>query len=288
MSLINLDYVRMDTGVKIAMQQFGMADHSGPSGRGWSTYATLQRCPQQYKLRILDGMQGPEGKGRAIGSAYHALLAVFYQLQVSPEFFVGKTVDGFIELLYNTEVSAEFVAEAVRLFRAYLANYEVDYLTPKFVELRTEDVNGNSCRYDLVATVEDDNSDVTKGLWIVEHKTASVFDQYSLSGWFADGEIIGEMMVWKNSDAERLWGPINGVIVNIVGKQKQPKFARVVVPYQQHLIDSHIRDLRAWRAQAQIYGAHEYWPRSRSACVTKFGPCEFFDHCLEEENTCGK
>jgi hypothetical protein len=76
---------------------------------------------------------------------------------------------------------------------------------------------------------------------------------------------------------------IQGVIVNIVGKQKTPRFHRTPVAVQRWHVRQHAKDLKVWDAFQQICKATNTWPRSRANCITRWGLCEMFDHCAENQ-----
>jgi hypothetical protein len=117
------------------------------------------------------------------------------------------------------------------------------------------------------------------GTYILEHKSVSRFTADVLEGWKNDGEVIGQMMLWEKANLEERFGRCQGVIVNIIGKQKTPQFERVIVPPQVWQLDAHARDLDYWRALERMNRVTNTWPRSRASCVTKYGMCDLHDHC---------
>ncbi len=208
------------------------------------------------------------------------MLALYYQGLRDPK--TRLSPERLKDELLNHNADARNVSEAWRLYEAYTAHYADDYLTPLAEEEFASDAAGeNTCRYDMIARVESNNH-VPPGTWIVEHKTSSRFDMATLEGWKNDGEIIGQIMLYKPAKLTKKYGKLMGVIVNILGKQKIPKFERVIVPVQKWQATAHKRDLKIWNALEQMNRATNTWPRSRAHCVHRYGMCEYFDHCAEK------
>jgi intein/homing endonuclease len=141
-------------------------------------------------------------------------------------------------------------------------------------------VDGREMMYDV--TVPDVHNFVAND--IITHNTASRFDATVTDGWRNDGEVIGQMMLWESSGMLAKYGECQGVIVNMLGKQKIPQFTRIIVPPQAWQLDSHARELKIWRAMEAMNAATNTWPRSRANCVTKFGFCDFFEECANQSD----
>lgn len=116
----------------------------------------------------------------------------------------------------------------------------------------------------------------------IVHNSSSRFDDIALNGWANDGEILGQMMLWDRLKLGLRFGPLRGTIVNILGKQKDPKFHRTTVPPETWQKAQHARDLKFWEAEIQHAKAVNYFPRSRAACIDRFGKCDLYDHCSGE------
>lgn len=260
---------------------FKMEKMGGASGRGWSSHATFQRCPYLFKLTYLEGQRGAPSAALTTGSAFHTFLALHYtwmldeNLQLTP--YVAK------DMLLSLGADAKAVIEAFRLYEAYADKYQSDYLTPLAMEDWAQDPDGNTCRYDLIAEVSEAQPGIVPGVYIVEHKTAARFTADALEGWRNDGEILGQIMIWKRAKLDKKYGKLRGTIVNIVGKQKVIQFHRVIIPAQRWHVQQHMEDLKMSTALQQMYAATDRWPKFRANCVTKFGLCSFFDHCAENQ-----
>ncbi len=118
------------------------------------------------------------------------------------------------------------------------------------------------------------------GTYIVEHKSAGRFDQATLYGWANDGEVLGEAALYKALGLEKRYGELQGIIVNILGKQpKNPQQHRTIVRPLQWQLDHHLADLDHWENLIQLSISTRRFPRSRSGCVGRYGMCDLFDHC---------
>lgn len=261
---------------------------TGGSGYGWSRYSTLQKCPYKYNLKYRKKVErGAAPAPLEIGACFHAFMAMYYQRindltigheQPTPE--AGELCDLLLE--YNAD--ALRVNEAWRIFEAYAAHYENngDYLHPLAVEVHAADRKSPStCRYDLIAEVHETRPGILPGIYIVEHKSASRLDRGNQEGWHLDGEIMGQLMLWGPSGMKAKYGPLQGVIVNIVTKTKWPNFHREIVSPPTKHIRRQKKDLKMWRGLETLYDSTNTWPRSLASCWGRYGACEFFDHCRD-------
>lgn len=119
---------------------------------------------------------------------------------------------------------------------------------------------------------------------IITHNTASRFDYATLNGWKNDGEIIGLWDLYERTKMRRRFGDLQGICVNIIGKQKTPQFHRTWVFPSRALVRDHRTSLRVWAAAIETAQALGSFPRARAACVTKFGQlCDEFDRCSQDD-----
>lgn len=260
---------------------FKMEKMGGASGRGWSSHATFQRCPYLFKLSYLEGQRGAPSSALTTGSAFHTFLALHYSWMIDENWPLSPQTAK--DMLMTMGADAKAIIEAFRLYEAYADKYANDYLTPLAMEDWAQDPDGNTCRYDMIAEVREAQPGLMPGVYIVEHKTAARFTADALEGWRNDGEILGQIMIWKRAKLDKKYGKLRGTIVNIVGKQKVIQFHRTIVPAQRWHVQQHMEDLKMWSALQQMYAATGVWPKARANCVTKFGLCNFFDHCAENQ-----
>ena len=125
----------------------------------------------------------------------------------------------------------------------------------------------------------------TPGTYIVENKTAGRFDDAALTGWANNGEILGQVMLYHRLGLARVFGELQGVIVNIIGKQaKLPLFHRALFQPNDWQVAKHAKDIRRSEALKQVYvAAGEEFPRHRASCLSQYGKCSQWDHCITGE-----
>jgi hypothetical protein len=258
-----------------------MARLGGASGRGWSSYATFQRCPYLYKVKYIDGERGVAAMALETGSIFHTFMALHYLWMLDENLTLTPQVCR-AELM-ESGARPEAIIAGWRIYDAYALHYEQDYLYPLAIEDWAQGDRGNTCRYDMIARIDTPQPGITPGTWIIEHKSASRFTADLLEGWHNDGEILGQIMVWKQAKLDKKYGKLRGTIVNIVGKQKIPQFQRVIVPAQRWHVSDHDDDLRVWAALQEMYKATNTWPKARNNCVHRYGLCDLFQHCATHE-----
>ena len=271
----------VDDALKDIFDKYKMERLGGASGRGWSSYATFQRCPYLYKVTYVDGERGVAAKALEVGSLFHTFMALHYTWMLDDNLQLNPHVCR--EELMNAGVRAESIIEGWRVYDSYAMHYEADYLYPLGIEEWAQGDHGNTCRYDLIARVDEAQPGIIPGTYIVEHKTASRFTADLLEGWHNDGEVLGQIMVWKQAKLDKKYGKLRGTIVNIAGKQKTPQFQRVIVPAQAWHVREHTEDLKVWAALQEMYRATNTWPKARNNCVHRYGLCQLFQHCSTNE-----
>jgi hypothetical protein len=245
------------------------------TGRGWTRYETLMRCTKlyEYKYRQVDAEGNrlyniSSSDALDTGIFFHAFMDMLYTVRMDnskpePRWAYDKLLD--------MNVNPKALGEAWRLFSAYVDNYEGEDLTPVAVEARHK-YDGMSCRYDLVAKVGDK-------IHIVEHKTARMFDFNTLHSWDLHGELLTQLMIWRACKLDDVYGKLDSIIVNIIGKQKVPNFHREVVAIDWKLVDAHIGTLKWWDGIETLCRASGYYPRNNAGCVNRYGRCEFYEEC---------
>jgi len=254
------------------------------SGKGWSMFTTYQRCPYLYQQKYLRDRKPPmfvESPSLAIGTLVHVFLAVFYARMVigdypfTPEEICDRT---------KAKANPEFVDEAWRVFSAYRAFYSIEKILPLAIEYDLRDPRtGESCRFDLIAYFEESIAGRPPGTYVMEHKTASRFDQDTLEGWVVDGEVLGQVALWERLGLDLRFGKLRGVIVNLLGKHKVPQFHRTLVAPESWQIKSHLDDLKRWEGLIQLSKSTGSFPRARTGCIGRYGRCSFFDSCATGE-----
>ncbi len=260
------------------------------SGRGWSSFSTFQKCPYLWQQRYLKPRGGEptiliESPSLAIGTIVHVLLALHYaQIQIGGSPYAGIMPEDMHEYLL-ARCNPEFVVEGWRVFSGYRLYYSMETIEPLAIEHDLVDPRtGESCRFDLIAFFPEDTPMLAAGTYNVEHKTASRFDYPTLNGWVNDGEVIGQTALWKRLGLDHRFGPLRGVIVNILGKQpKELKFHRAIVSPHSWQVEQHLQDLARWEALINLARTTNSFPRARQSCIGRYGMCDLFDHCAGAE-----
>ena len=120
---------------------------------------------------------------------------------------------------------------------------------------------------------------------IVTHNSASRFDGDTLEGWANDGEVIGQVMLWHKLRLDLFFGPLQGVLINLLGKQpKNPQYQRVWVKPTTAQVTAHRDDLARWEGLIQLARSTGSFPRARNGCIGRYGRCPHFDHCATGES----
>ena len=254
------------------------------TGRGWSSISTFQRCPHLWKQKYLKEKKPwvlIESPSLAIGTLIHVFLAVHYSRMADPEYFLTPEVIYDACKLY---ANPEFVEEAWRVFTAYRMYYSLEAIQPLAIEYDLKDPRtGESCRFDLIAFFSETVAGRAAGTYVIEHKSASRFDSDTLEGWVNDGEVIGQVALWKRLGLDLRFGKLQGVIVNLLGKHKVPQFHRTLVAPESWQIDGHLDDLRRWEGLINLSKSTNSFPRSRGGCINRYGRCGWFDQCATGE-----
>lgn len=272
----------------------GLERLGGASGdRGWSSVSTFQRCPHLWAASYHGRRPARSGVDPAplqIGSLVHTFLAVHYEARILSEY--PLTPESVREACLTLRVNPEIIDESWRVFVAYRIFYGAEgvgsphdvQLRPLAVEHRVADPKtGRSARYDLVAEVPEATMSLTAGTWIFEHKTSGRFDDATLDGWRNDGEILGQIDLWETLKLEKRFGKLQGVVVNILGKQKKPEFHRTIVSPLRWQTRDHRRSMAIWGAEIDRAVATNVFPRARAHCIGRYGKCPLFDSCSEDK-----
>ena len=252
------------------------------SGRGWSSISLFQHCPYAWKRRYIEQAKhflSIESEGRSVGTVMHVHLALHYASMIVDSPYRDIEPEWMHDRLLRS-ANPKFVNEGWRLFTAHRLFYQLEQIEPLAIEYDLRDPRtGESCRYDLIAFMPEPVGHRPAGTYAFEHKSAQRFDRATLEGWPNDGEVIGQVALWKKLGLDMRFGPLQGVIVNIVGKQKVPEMHRTIVSPTSWQIEDHLRSLRRWEGLLNLARQYDEFPRARAACVGRYGMCEWFDHC---------
>jgi hypothetical protein len=285
-------YISTEWALEEIFKAAGVPRLGGASGdRGWSSISTFQRCPYLWKMRYQGAQRRsrdgnplerkPKSEPLEIGTILHTFQAITLAKQIDSSYPLEPDAvrDALIDLL----VTPEYVHESWRIITAYWANYRRDHeeWVPLAVEHHLVDPKtGESCRIDAIMWQERPLPGRPAGTYLVDHKSAARFDYATLHAWKNDGEIIGLVDLYDRLKVEKRFGPLRGVCINILGKQKDIQFHREWVFPKRSLIIDHRRSLRVWSAAIDTAKAASHFPRARNGCRVGFGSlCDFHDHC---------
>ncbi len=287
------DFLAIDTfpSVETCLEEifdsFGLRRLGGASsGRGWTSVSIYQRCPYLWKRKYVDKKEPviyTEPPARAIGTLVHAFLALYYTGMMAEDHPYRVLEPDLVFEKLRARANPTLVAEAWRVFTAYRLYYMHEKIIPLAIEHDLKDPRtGESCRFDLIAYIEG-HEGLAPGTYNFEHKTVGRFDHVALEGWQNDGEVIGQNALWNHLGLDLRFGPLKGTIVNLLGKQKEPRFHRTFVAPDSFRINSHLEDLRRWGGLMELAKTMDVWPRSRGNCISRFGLCDLYDHCASND-----
>lgn len=292
--------IRLFTPTENALQaifrEHGVPFLGGTSGvEGWSSLSTFQRCPYAWARTYLPELftWGPptefdymDAFHLAVGTLVHVFLAVHYSQKIDAAY--PLSADAVKQGCDARSVDPNIVNEAWRLFSAYRTYYKFETLVPVKVEaLYLDPTTKRSCRTDSLVIETADDRGHPAGLYVMDHKTAQRFDDPVLTGWHNDGGIIQQADIfastWEQQPEYQQLGPLQGVIVNIIGKQKTPEFFRAFVHPSRFQVEQHRAEAPIWQAQRNLAVATGIFPRARNGCITRYGKCSHWEHCVTGE-----
>jgi hypothetical protein len=285
-----------ENALQATFKEYGVPFLGGTSGmEGWSSISLFQRCPYAWARRYLPHYF-PRGEptefelmdafSTSVGSLAHVLLAVFYTQKIDPKYPLSPEI--VKQGCDKRSVDPAIVEEAWRLFNAYRIFYKFETIKPVMVEaLFVDEATKRTCRTDLLVVETADDRGHPPGLYVCDHKTSQRFDDATLTGWHNDGGIIQQADIfaatWEKQPEYQKYGPLQGVIVNIIGKQKTPEFFRAFVHPSRFQVDQHRLEALWWQAQKQMCLATGVFPRARNGCITRYGKCSEWEHCVTGE-----
>lgn len=288
-------FTPVDIAIFDVFDKAGLLRLGGTSGtEGWSSVSEYQRCPYSWARSHVPGFKPPahqgmpveEAYGKAVGSVVHTLLAVYYQRKITPSYPLSPKL--FFEALRARSIDIRVLQEAWRLYTAHAIYYRQETIKPLWPErLFISPTSRRSCRVDLGVLELNGDYGHPAGLWLMDHKTAQRFDDTTLTGWYNDGGTIQQADIfqecWEQDPELQKLGPLQGVIISLIGRQKDPDFHRVYVRPDEFQVKDHRQEVVYWQAQRNLALATGHFPRARSGCITRYGKCPHWDHCLTGE-----
>jgi hypothetical protein len=288
-AVVIAQFYPIDEALVRVFKEQGLERLGGRStGSGWSNISLFQKCPYAWKRRYLEPLVVEnfglhvEIDALAIGSLVHAYLAVHYLRMIVPNY--PLTPEDINQRVREWGCNPFIFSEAWRVFTAYRIYYQHDKIVPFEIEFDLRDPrNNDSCRFDMIAYLPEDRPGMLAGTWAFEHKTAAKFDVNTLEGWHGNGEILGQVMLWERLGLDRRYGPLRGVVANLLGKQKSPEFHRTIVAPTSFTVKQHADDLKRWNGAIAVAKATNNFPHSRNNCIHGYMRCDLWSHCNSGE-----
>jgi hypothetical protein len=277
----------MDVAIREVFAAFGIPPLGGQSADGWSKVSDFLRCPYRYFLRYELGAEVPDaGNGGdpnlEVGSLVHVGLAVHYASML-PQGAPGwhpnypSPLD-FLDAVEASGVELGHVVRARQLLYGYWEHYNPDNLEPLAIEVPAGIEGVHTSRFDMVARRDD-------GTWITEHKSSYRETEEVIEGWYLDGEVVGEVYSWRLANLSQKYGPLAGVLINLLFKTNPPKFRRLEVPISSEVVEWYARDRAHWGSVRDHYRNIGYWPRKLTGCFSYNRFCGYRPHCRDGSPT---
>lgn len=228
-------------------------------------------------------LEPARSNGAAFGDLLHEGLKVWYRT-----YDAMAACQALIDKPYTDDPDDYRTKEkALRLLGQYMAHYGRDpHWEVIFTETAFEVVDSNidfkwGGKIDLVVRWNDK-------LWIVDHKSTTVFDKNWWYQFFPDMQTAGYAWAASHLHGEPIFGAIiNMIQVNNNKKEKAPEelFQRKWFMYEPHHIEE-------WKKQAidiyeriHVRAFNNEFPPNWHACTNKYGRCSWYDFCrLRPEN----
>lgn len=235
------------------MDSYAVPFHFGPSPSGWHSMQALYECEQRYVLQKqgvrplrLPGAMTDSDKRLVIGSMVHQGRAQWLA-DGGKSTGYRKAMAAWAKESPERPHPAE-VVESLRLMDAYVIRYQAEWFghgahwkragrqrvamlsNHAAVEyMATDKETGVTARYDAVMRL---TLGGRRGAWINELKTAGKLtpSREPAITWGLDGQTLTQAMCWGSEEIKR-WGPLQGIVRDVLVKTLQPQFARFYIPF---------------------------------------------------------
>lgn len=251
------------------------APSAGQSRAGWHRISTVMTCPQKYAYRYrLNLVPLRESDALAAGSLMHlGLMHHYLRAAGRPEardpFEAMRTAPARIATAYP---------RVEPVLRAYVEHYRTEPFTVLDVEREFEiAIAGRpfTARIDLVV--------LQGGLALFQdHKSTSGSASSAAREWEMSGQMIGQDVIGRAVVQATYGRPFGGLMINAIRLGAAPDFARHPVTIASSLREPWIRSMAYAGDVAAGLANTDPWryPRNHSACMSRFGPCEFTPLCV--------
>jgi hypothetical protein len=311
----------IDFGASLGLDQFGGEElvdvnaalaeipelQGGPSTGGFSWHK-LEPCGQcwrrVYNRHVLGLKPRRSSRALSFGSLYHACKELWYRTGGSRPYDLpcDKVRQAGAPKLAG-EVQRLFYAELNRFAGQEATTWDIRGVEVNAIFwMEPERINGKtvlipiSCRHDLILAKHRSSEPccppgpVPHGVFVLDHKTTAAMTYDITKGWGMDPQFLTNGLVFIKSGEAEQYGPLNGVIVAVAAKHKEPtekSFFRIETPVDIEALEEfyhfEVRPLaielyRRLDSDA-IRGDRSKWPKNRTQCVGRYGCCEYFDIC---------
>lgn len=263
--------------------------------RGWSSISNYMICDRMYYLGSIRKIKSRKtSPALDIGVLAHACLAAHYSSG-------GKKTWEPIEAVQTER--PELAGEVKRLLYAYFAaNNKEDQETWDIRAVEHEIVG--SFEYDSISAPASARSDLViakkepgaapspygpcaQGVYIVDHKFFARMSQDLTEGYMMDGQFLLMKYLWKQQGLDEVFGKLNGFIINIVTKTKNPECRRIYVDITDEDLNRFVETMApvvaeiVLRINAPDVNDERNWPMNYAVCKNPkgYGPCTFWHFC---------
>ena len=293
----------------------------GASRRGSTYYKSLLSCPFEHALLYEVGCR-PEIPAEPLvaGISYHYILQRYYEsiarfqrefetrwrtehpedplgFKKQDDYFWGgeleatRTAWSALIPMQNAEGYKDTYDTLTRIVDHYFDRvHRLDRWRVLAIEETLEFYGESTGSFDYTARldllVEDCNVGGSTGgrMWIVEHKTARYITTDLIDFYDLDLQVLGQVWLVLGCLDLKSLPPFGGVLLNIMSKQKTPKFVRhPVLPHRDHLLALEYM-LGAWVDTRDHYKRNG-WPKAIGHCAGAFrgySKCQFYDLCRHQ------
>lgn len=266
---------------------------AGPSRFGWHAVSLGMRCDRLAYYSLVKKLRSKTpSEALDFGVLIHACLEQHYKTG-------GR--DTYKPILEIKDTLPEMALKAETLIDAYVKRYGRE-------EASTWDIRGveaehecfikagrlgkllYTCRYDLIMALKQPGEPpepygpINSGCTIVESKTTSALSRDLIESFGFDPQLLSQNFIWRKGGLDKIYGPLNGFIINIMVKTKIPQFERLEIKLEDRDVDRFEGILtanlkRIYSKLKRDSNDENLWPLNLSACRQRFGSCQFIDLC---------
>lgn len=284
--------------------QTGFANSTGGSVRGWSALQLAPRCWRAAFYKLVRGLApGRSSDAMDLGVLYHACMEAHYST---------GGVDTYKPLDALQTALPDLVAKTRRLVDAKLRKFgklesetwdirAVEYEVVSYVEGKPTlgAYKGRrikapvSSKFDLVLAKREPGAPyepygpIAKGVYLMDHKTTKALTRDKVAGFGMDPQLLLMAHNWRAAKLEQVFGPLLGVIIELVVNTKEVNIERIEVSIDDRDVQRFMEFLTPWALNLEsLYGLPEAersdqarWPMNYAGCRSAYGMCSYFDLC---------